>query len=72
MLFLEKNIKHIRIQKGLTQEQFDDNLKVSRSRISSYEENRATPPLNFIIALSNYANISIDVLLKKNLDNLEL
>lgn len=72
MLFLEKNIKHIRIQKGLTQEQFADNLKVSRSRISSYEENRATPPLNFIIALSNYANISIDVLLKKNLDNLEL
>ena len=72
MFFLGKNIKHIRIQKGLTQEQFADNLKVSRSRISSYEENRATPPLNFIIALSNYANISIDVLLKKKLDNLEL
>ncbi len=72
MFFLGKNIKYIRIQKGLTQEQFADNLKVSRSRISSYEENRATPPLNFIIDLSNYVNISIDVLLKKKLDNLEL
>ena len=72
MIFLGKNIRYIRIQKGLSQEQFADDLKVSRSRISSYEENRAKPPIRFIIDLSNYVNISIDILLKKKLDNLEV
>lgn len=72
MIFLGKNIRYIRVQKGLSQEQFADDLKVSRSRISSYEENRATPPISFIIDLSNYVNISIDILLKKKLDNLEV
>lgn len=72
MIFLGKNIRYIRIQKGLSQEQFADDLNVSRSRISSYEENRAMPPIRFIIDLSNYVNISIDILLKEKLDNLEV
>lgn len=67
MNFLSKNIKHLRALKGLTQEQFAEALNVSRSRISSYEENRAIPPIDFLMELSDYFDISIDLLAKNNL-----
>ncbi len=68
--YLSKNIRYIRTLKRLSQEQFADDLKVSRSRISSYEENRAKPPIPFLIALSEYAKITMDVLIKEKLDKL--
>lgn len=67
MNFLAKNIKHIRTLKKMSQEQFADDLKVSRSRISSYEENRAIPPIDFLIHLSTYFNLPIDILVKNDL-----
>ena len=69
MIYLANNIKHIRTLKGLTQEQFAEDLKVSRSRISSYEENRAVPPIDFLVDLSEYFNIPIDILVKNNLSS---
>ena len=69
MIYLANNIKHIRTLKGLTQEQFAEDLKVSRSRISSYEENRAVPPIDFLVDLSLYFNIPIDVLVKNDLSS---
>lgn len=67
MNFLSKNIKHLRSLKGLTQEQFAEKLKISRSRISSYEENRAMPSIEFLIELSDFFDISIDFLAKNDL-----
>ncbi|UMB54735.1 LexA family transcriptional regulator [Lutibacter sp. A64] len=67
MNFLSQNIKHLRTLKGLTQEQFAVTLNVSRSRISSYEENRAIPPIDFLMELSDYFDISIDLLAKNDL-----
>ncbi|WP_298369206.1 helix-turn-helix domain-containing protein [uncultured Lutibacter sp.] len=69
MNFISKNIKHIRVLKGLTQEQLAQELDVSRSRISSYEEHRAVPPIEFLIILSDYFNISIDILVKNDLSS---
>lgn len=71
MNYFSKNLKYLRRLKGLTQEQFADDLKVSRSRISSYEDKRASPPLAFLIDLSEYLNISIEDLVKKKLNNLD-
>lgn len=70
--YLTKNIRYIRTSKGLTQEQFADDLKVSRSRISSYEENRAKPPISFLVDLSAYSKISMELLVKEKLDKLEV
>ncbi|SNR34866.1 XRE family transcriptional regulator [Lutibacter flavus] len=67
MNFLSKNIKHLRSLKGLTQEQFAQELDVSRSRISSYEENRAIPPIDFLIILSEFFKVPIDILVKNDL-----
>jgi transcriptional regulator with XRE-family HTH domain len=70
--YLSKNIRYIRTLKRLSQEQFADDLNVSRSRISSYEENRARPPISFLIALSDYSNFTMEALIKKKLNTLEL
>lgn len=72
MNYLSKNIKYIRTLKGISQEQLAEELKVSRSRISSYEEGRATPAIDFVIELSDYINITMDVLIKKKLDSLDV
>ena len=67
MNFLAKNIKHLRKLKGVSQEFLADELKVTRSRIGSYEENRVTPPVDFLITLSEYFNLPIDILIKNDL-----
>lgn len=72
MNYLSKNIKYIRTLKGISQEQLAEELKVSRSRISSYEEGRATPAIDFVIELSDYTNITMDVLIKEKLDSLDV
>lgn len=51
----------------MTQEQFADELEVSRSRIGSYEEGRSEPPIDMLIKLSVYFKIPIDILVKNDL-----
>jgi len=69
MNYLANNIKHLRTLKGFTQEKFASTLNVSRSRISSYEEDRATPPIDFLIDLSEHFNIPIDAFIKHDLSS---
>ncbi|MBP8791582.1 MAG: helix-turn-helix domain-containing protein [Lutibacter sp.] len=71
MNYLPSNIRHLRSLKGVTQEQFAQKLNVSRSRISSYEENRAIPPIDFLIEISNFFKISLDILIKNDLSKVK-
>ncbi|MFB9054780.1 helix-turn-helix domain-containing protein [Formosa undariae] len=64
---IAKNLKHLRHLKKLTQEVLAEDLHVTRSRISSYEEGRSAPTLDFLITVSDYFKIPIDTLLRKNL-----
>ncbi|MXV16858.1 helix-turn-helix domain-containing protein [Hufsiella ginkgonis] len=48
-----KNLRGIRMAKKLTQQQFADQLGVSRPTYGSYEEARATPQLASLIVISN-------------------
>ncbi|MEP3836762.1 MAG: XRE family transcriptional regulator [Algibacter sp.] len=67
MNFISKNIKHLRGLKKLSQEGLSEELKVSRSRIGSYEESRSAPTIEFLIKLSDYFKIPIDILLRNDL-----
>jgi len=67
MNFIANNIKHLREIKHLTQEYFANELDISRERIASYEQGRSSPPVEILIALSNYFNLPIDVLIKNDL-----
>ncbi len=51
----------------MSQEGLAEELKVSRSRIGSYEENRSSPTLEFLISLSDYFKLPIDILLRNDL-----
>ncbi|GGG44279.1 XRE family transcriptional regulator [Bizionia arctica] len=67
MNYISKNIKHLRSLKKLSQEGLSEELKVSRSRIGSYEESRSAPTIDFLIKLSDYFKIPIDILLRNDL-----
>lgn len=67
MKMISKNIRHLRGLKGVTQEVLADDLKVTRSRISSYEEGRSAPNIEMLIQLSDYFKLPIDILLRNDL-----
>lgn len=67
MDILNKNIKFLRKQKGYTQQQFADFLKIKRSALGAYEEGRAKPNLEVQKAIAKEFGISLDQLLTKNL-----
>ena len=64
---IHKNIRHLRKLRGLTQEQFAEELQVPRSRIGSYEEGRSEPPIAMLVALSDFFKIPVDILIKNDL-----
>lgn len=64
---IQANIKHLRSLKKLSQERFADDLGWTRSVVGSYEEGRSEPPIERLIDLSNYFNIPIDILVRKDL-----
>lgn len=64
---IAKNIRHLRNLKKMTQEQFADELDVSRSRIGSYEEGRSDPPIEMLVQLSAYFRVPVDILIKNDL-----
>lgn len=67
MKYLSNNLVHLRKQKCLSQKMLAKDLNITRSRISSYEEGRSLPSLNFMIDISEYYGITVDILLKSNL-----
>lgn len=64
---ISKNIRHLRKLNKLTQEQFADEVAITRSRVSSYEEGRSEPSIETLIMFSKYFNLPIDVLVKNDL-----
>lgn len=59
-------LKIQRQERGISQLQLAEQLHVSRQSISSWENDRAYPSLDNLIALSELYRISIDDLLKDN------
>jgi transcriptional regulator with XRE-family HTH domain len=64
---ISKNIAHLRHLKGISQESLANDLNITRSRLSSWEEHRAEPPIDLIVRLSEYFAVSIDSMLKIDL-----
>ncbi|MGY5353189.1 XRE family transcriptional regulator [Wenyingzhuangia sp. IMCC45533] len=67
MEVLSKNISHLRKQKKLSQQLFAEKMEVPRSRISSYEEGRSIPSLEFLIKLSDYFKIPVDIIIRNDI-----
>ncbi len=64
---ISKNIAHLRKIRGVSQEHMAGELDITRARLSSWEEHRADPPIDMLIRLSEYFNVSVDSLIKIDL-----
>jgi transcriptional regulator with XRE-family HTH domain len=67
MSFIGSNIKFLRKQKNLTQEELSKKIGVNRSMIGSYEEGRAKPKLSSIQIIAHYFKTGVDELINKDL-----
>jgi transcriptional regulator with XRE-family HTH domain len=67
MICLKENLRHLRKQMGITQEELAARLGLKRSLIGSYEEGRGIPKLEIIHQLAGIFGVSIDTLLTSNL-----
>lgn len=64
---LASNLKILRKRKKFTQQTVSDALNIKRSTYNGYENNISLPSFQALIGLSDFFNVSIDVLLKTDL-----
>ena len=62
-----ENIKKLRKENNLSQEELAEKLNVSRQSVSKWESNSAYPEMDKIIQISNMFNVGIDELLNKDI-----
>src|SRR6476661_6139641 len=67
MSYAGKNLRYLRKLRGWTQEEFANKLKIKRSLVAAYEEERAEPRLNVLENLCSIFKLSLDELLLKHL-----
>jgi len=64
-----KNLKYLRKLRGWTQEEFSNKLKIKRSLLGAYEEERAEPKLEVLEIVSGIFKITLDELLLKDVSS---
>ncbi len=69
---LQFNIKHIRHEKGMTQEEFATELGIKRSRLGAYEEGRSRPKLSIQQHIAHLGGITLEQLVTKELGSFDL
>lgn len=62
MSYVNENIRVLRNRMGLTQEKFAALMGINRKVVGSYEENRATPPLDKLNRMASLFGVSLDQL----------
>lgn len=59
----QESLKQLRIEKGLTQAELADALKISRSTIGMYEQGKRKPDFETLEVIADYFNVKMSVLL---------
>jgi len=67
MAIINKNLKFLRTQKGLTQKQLAEKLGLKQAAIGAYEEERSTPPLASLLDISKIFDVNLDALVNEDL-----
>jgi len=68
MSIISSNIKFLRKKKGLTQQQFADQVGIKRSLVGAYEEERAEPKYDLLKTIASFFEISIDDFIKETIN----
>ena len=64
-----ENIKRLRLEKGITQEQLAEKLNVSNAAVSKWERGGSFPDITLLFPLADYFGISVDELMGHGNDN---
>ncbi|HAA13984.1 MAG TPA: transcriptional regulator [Cytophagales bacterium] len=67
MSLVSKNIKHLRKQHKLTQEQLAEKIGIKRSLLGAYEEGRADPRLTNLLNIAKEFDVLVDTLISEDL-----
>lgn len=66
MSLANKNMKYLRKLRGWTQEEFAQKLRIKRSLLGAYEEERAEPRLDVLETVADMFKLTLDELLRKD------
>lgn len=66
---IAENIKKIRLNNQLTQQEFADKIGISRYSLLNYEKGKRIPPMDVAIKISNTFNVALDILNGNNINN---
>jgi transcriptional regulator with XRE-family HTH domain len=70
MAVVNKNLKYLRAQQGLTQKQLAEKLGLKQAAVGAYEEERSTPPLSCLLDISKIFKVNIDLLVNQDLSRI--
>ncbi len=70
MSFLASNLRFLRKQKGITQNDLADQLDVQRTMISAYEDGRSEPKLTTLQKLCEILEVGVEELLEHDIEKL--
>src|ERR1041384_370313 len=69
MSYAGKNFRYLRKLRGWTQEEFASKLRIKRSLVGAYEEERAEPRLDVLETVCDMFKLTLDELLRKDLSD---
>ncbi|HEV7621258.1 MAG TPA: LexA family transcriptional regulator [Flavisolibacter sp.] len=69
MSFANKNLKYLRKLRGWTQEEFAQKLRIKRSLLGAYEEERAEPRIDILEIVADMFKLTLDDLLRKDVSD---
>jgi transcriptional regulator with XRE-family HTH domain len=69
MSIANQNLKYLRKLRGWTQQEFADKLRIKRSLLGAYEEERAKPHLDVLETVCDIFKLSMDEILRKDLSD---
>ncbi len=67
MALINKNLKFLRTEQGLTQKQLAEKLGLKQAAIGAYEEERSTPPLVSLLDIAKIFKVNLDLLVSHDL-----
>lgn len=69
MSVANKNLKYLRKLRGWTQEEFAQKLRIKRSLLGAYEEERADPRIDILEVVADMFKLTLDDLLRKDISD---
>lgn len=66
---ISSNLKYLRKKKGLTQQQFADEIGIKRSLVGAYEEDRAEPKYDLLKKIAEYHDFTIDEFINEEIND---